>query len=300
MKSAILRKAFLTLALAVMTVIGLSAGTLPSLPAPQVVALAGTLPQGLAQAQVSGNASADQQLQLSISLPLRSSALLKMMLRNMYDPTSPEYHQYLSPATFSLWFAPTQATVNRVTSWLKAQGLHVGSVASNHLLVDASGSVAQVDQAFQVQIKNYNLNGKSFYAPDRNPLLPTSISDAIQGINGLDNMATWQPRLQPNVPATGPAGGFTPSELRTAYDFNGIIGNGDQGDGQTVAIFELDGYKSSDITNYESHYRKRARKPSVFSRGLNGRSLPEDGRTGQVSKPGARLALDSARDLMHA
>ena len=88
MKSALLRKAFLTLALAILTIIGLSAATMPNLSAPQVVSLAGTLPQGLAQAQVTDNASADQQLQLSISLPLRNASLLKTMLYDMYTPAS--------------------------------------------------------------------------------------------------------------------------------------------------------------------------------------------------------------------
>lgn len=248
-----------------------------------MVTLAGTLPQGISQAQVLGDTSADQQLQLSISLPLRNAAALKAMQRDMYDPASPAYHQFLTPAQFNEWFAPTQATVNRVTNWLQQQGLQVNSVAPNHLLIDASGNVAQVEHAFQVHIKNYTLNGRSFYAPDSNPLLPASISDAIQGVNGLDNMAIWHPLLQPHLPATGPGGGFTPSELRTAYDFNGIISNGDQGDGQTVAIFELDGYKASDVTTYESNY------------GLTGGTFSNvlvDGATGSAGAGAIEVVLD--------
>ncbi|HEY7127299.1 MAG TPA: protease pro-enzyme activation domain-containing protein [Ktedonobacterales bacterium] len=285
MNSAFLRKAFLTLALVALTILGLSASTwYNSVSTTQgMVTIAGTLPQGISQAQVVGDTSASQQLQLSISLPLRNATALKAMQRDMYDPSSPAYHQFLTPAQFNQWFAPTQATVDRVTAWLKQQGLQVGSVASNHLLVDASGSVAQVERAFQVQIKNYNLNGRSFYAPDRNPLLPTNLSDAIQGVNGLDNMATWHPLLQPHIAATGPGGGFTPSELRTAYDFNGIISNGDQGDGQTVAIFELDGYKASDVTTYESNY------------GLTGGTFSNilvDGATGSAGAGAIEVVLD--------
>jgi subtilase family serine protease len=285
MKSALLRKAFLTLALAALTIIGLSASTWFNMSANQgLVAVAGTLPQGISQAQVLGDTNAAQQLQLSISLPLRNVAALKAMLHDMYNPDSPAYHQFLTPAQFNQWFAPTQATVKRVTTWLQKQGLHVSSVASNNLLVDATGSVAQVEHAFQVQIKNYTLkNGRSFYAPDRNPLLPTDLSDAIQGINGLDNMASWHPLLQPHIAATGPGGGFTPSELRTAYDFNGLISNGDQGDGQTVAIFELDGYKASDVTTYESNY------------GLTGGSFSNvlvDGATGSAGAGAIEVVLD--------
>lgn len=54
--------------------------------------------------------------------------------------------------------------------------------------------------------------------------------------------------------ATGPDGGYTPTELRTAYDENPLISNGDTGAGQTTALFELDGYNPSDISTYLSAY----------------------------------------------
>ncbi len=283
MKSALARQAFLTLALAALTILGLSAAALPSGPTQSLAALAGTVPQGLSQAQEVGSANADQQLQLSISLPLRNEALLRTMLRDMYDPASPHYHQFLTPTTFSQWFAPTQKTVNRVTTWLQQQGIRITSIAPNRLLIDASGSVAQVERAFQVQIKNYTLNGRKFYAPDKNPLLPSQLRDAIQSVGGLDNMATWHPLLLPNIRATGPGGGFTPSELRTAYEFTGLINNGDQGDGQTVAIFELDGYKASDVTNYRNQY------------GLTGGSIQNilvDGFNGSAGPGAIEVVLD--------
>jgi kumamolisin len=53
--------------------------------------------------------------------------------------------------------------------------------------------------------------------------------------------------------ATGPGGGFTPSELRTAYDMNALISSAD-GAGQTIALFELDGYEASDVDQYLGYY----------------------------------------------
>ncbi len=251
-----LRKWVVTLALAGMTILGLTAAALPNGSASASrVTLPGAQPAALSQAQNLGTAvSADQQLQLSIGLPLRNEALLNDMLRDMYNPTSPHYHQFFTPQIFNQWFAPSQQTVNRVTAWLKKQGLRVGSVSSNHLLIDASGSATQVQNAFQVHLGYYSKGGRTFYAPTNPPSVPALLSDAIQSVNGLDNMSVWHPNLAPSVANTGPGGGFTPGELRTAYDFNGLIGNGDQGDGQTVAIFELDGYKASDITTYKNNY----------------------------------------------
>jgi subtilase family serine protease len=277
-------KWIVTFALLGITILGLSAATFPSsLNANSRVTLPGHRPAALNSATSLGAVDASQQLQLSIGLPLRNDALLHTMLRDMYDPTSPHYHQFLTPQTFNQWFAPTQSTVNRVTTWLRQQGLQVGNVAPNHLLIDASGSVAQVESAFQVNINNYSKDGHTYYGPTGDPSLPATISDAIQSVNGLDNISALHPNLAPSIANTGPGGGYTPGELRTAYDFNGIISAGNQGDGQTVAIFELDGYKSSDITTYESNY------------GLTGGSFSNilvDGATGSAGSGAIEVVLD--------
>ncbi len=47
---------------------------------------------------------------------------------------------------------------------------------------------------------------------------------------------------------------FTPSQIQTAYNLSGLYSEGDRGEGQTVALFELDTFQKSDLTNYESCY----------------------------------------------
>src|SRR5437660_6249756 len=89
--------------------------------------------------------TADRQLQLSISLNLRNQAGLDALLKAQSDPSSPLYHQYLTPQQFTSMFSPTAATVNKVVAYLNSQGLHVSSVASNRLLIDASGSLSAVE-----------------------------------------------------------------------------------------------------------------------------------------------------------
>ncbi|GCF11432.1 hypothetical protein KDI_49960 [Dictyobacter arantiisoli] len=195
-------------------------------------------------------------LQLSISLNLRNRAALTALIAAQNDPTSASYHHYLTPQEFSAEFSPTQQTVDSVVAYLRSQNIHVSSVSSNRLLVDASGTVANVEQAFGVTIDDYNLNGRHVYSPTSDPSVPASIGNAIVNISGLDNVAQYRhagTQIK-NIPHTGPGGGYTPSELRTAYDVNSLISNGDTGSGQTTAIFELDGYQSSDVNTYLSNY----------------------------------------------
>jgi Pro-kumamolisin, activation domain len=204
-----------------------------------------------------------QALDISISLSLRNQSGLTQLIAAQNNPHSGFYHQYLSTREFQVRFSPTQATVNQVTSWLRSQGLVVHSVAANHLLIDASGSVATVEAAFQTTLASYQVNGRTVYAPTTEPSVPDALSGVIVNVTGLDDVGihTHGPIVQSQSRATqphigtGPAGGFTPSELRTAYDMNSLIStNHANGTGQTVAIFELDGYKPSDINSYLSYF----------------------------------------------
>jgi subtilase family serine protease len=200
--------------------------------------------------------ASDKQLNLSISLNLRNADALNALITAQNDPASSSYHHYLTPQEFEQSFAPTQATVQSVTSYLQSQGIQVASVAPNRLLIDATGTVANAEKAFNVTIANYALHGRSVFSPTTNPSIPASLNTMISNIAGLDNVAHYHynSQVQRTAPHLGPAGGYTPSELRTAYDINPLISNGDNGTGQTVAIFELDGYQPSDINAYLSNY----------------------------------------------
>ncbi len=55
-------------------------------------------------------------------------------------------------------------------------------------------------------------------------------------------------------PHTGLGGGYGPADLNGAYDATPLLQAGIQGNNQTVAVFELAGYPSSDITQYFQAY----------------------------------------------
>lgn len=186
----------------------------------QRVALSGQAVPLIQQAQLLQATNPNQQLNLSIGLQLRSSSALDSLLGALYDPQSPQYRQYLTSDQFNQLFAPTPDQVQQVVSFLQSQGLTVNSVAPNNLLIDASGSVAQVQQAFNVHISNYQLGNRTFYANATPPTVPASISQLITSIGGLDNSVQYQPlyrRAIKNIgmrfaPSAGPTRGFGPKD----------------------------------------------------------------------------------------
>ena len=59
------------------------------------------------EAKPVGALPATQRLNFSIVLPLRNQAELSKLLGRLYDPSSPDYHHYLSVPEFTEQFGPT-------------------------------------------------------------------------------------------------------------------------------------------------------------------------------------------------
>jgi subtilase family serine protease len=51
---------------------------------------------------------------------------------------------------------------------------------------------------------------------------------------------------------------FTADEVASAYDFSGLYAQDDEGQGETIAVYELEPYAASDIAAYQSCYRTAA------------------------------------------
>ncbi|HEX6797558.1 MAG TPA: S53 family peptidase [Ktedonobacterales bacterium] len=222
------------------------------------VTLQGHLVPALRHAKVLRATDGGKTLHLDIVLAPRNQGTLHQLLAAQNNQNSPLYHRYLTSQQYQQQFSPSQATVDALTQFLNAQGLTVGKVSANRAIIQVSGSVSTIEQALGVKINDYQLGKRVVYGPANEPTLPAQLAATVTGIVGLDNVAVYQNHTQrPNANAPrlggGPNGGYTPAELRAAYNMNPLISSYN-GTGQTVAIFELDSYNPSDINTYLSHY----------------------------------------------
>jgi uncharacterized repeat protein (TIGR03803 family) len=196
-------------------------------------------------------------LHLSIALPLRDRVGLTNLLQQLYDPSSANYHQFLTPAQFAARFGPTGSDYESVTKFAKSHGLIVTGRHSNRALLSVEGTVADIERAFHVSINQYQdpKHSRIFYAPDTAPSLDLDVP--VLAVSGLDNYFLPHPCLRPipaeqtkpNLTGSGPNGGYLGNDFRAAY----IPGSPVTGTGQTVGLLEFDsGYYQSDITAYET------------------------------------------------
>ncbi len=134
-----------------------------------------------------GAASGNEVVKLSAFIGFRDQAALKTMIAAVSTPGSASYGKYLTAAEFRARFAPTAHQAAKVEKALSDLGFTVGKSPASRLYVEFSGTVAQVEAAFQVSQNLYSYAGKTIRANAEEPSLPASLSGLVISINGLSD-----------------------------------------------------------------------------------------------------------------
>lgn len=118
-----------------------------------------------------GSLPAERRMNLSFVLPLRNQAELSDLLNRLYDPASPDYHQFLSVEEFTQRFGPTAEDFQAVVDFSQAHGLTVTDRPANRRLVPVSATVARMEEVLHARMNLYRhpTEDRSFYSPDRAP-----------------------------------------------------------------------------------------------------------------------------------
>jgi len=213
--------------------------------------------------------------------PQQESALEAFMAQQ-YDPKSANFHHWLQPEEFGSLYGPSDSDIAAVTSWLQNHGFQIYLVNKGRVTLEFSGTAAQVQEAFHVEMHHYLVNGKMHLANDRDPSIPEALAPVIGGIASLhDFFPTHQSILGRYVrrnPKTGlvtpaypdfsgptPEFGFTnengnPQEDITPYDFATIYNllplwnAGITGKGQTIAISAVTDIQASDVNTFRQTF----------------------------------------------
>lgn len=204
-----------------------------------------------------GRLPASQNLRLAIGLPLRNRPRLAELLQQLYDPGSTNYHQYLTSEQFTEQFGPSVEDYQAVMDFAQSNGLELAAIHSSRILLDVRGRVSDVEKAFHITLRTYQhpSEPRTFFAPDVPPSVDASLP--IIEIEGLSDYAALHPashRKQPTgTKHGGTAAGSGPYGYYLGYDFRNAYAPGVSlnGAGQTIGLFEADGYYTNDILAYE-------------------------------------------------
>jgi hypothetical protein len=194
-----------------------------------------------------GQVPASTVISLAVGLPLQNLAGLQALVDASADPTSPTYRQHISQTTLMQNYAPSATDYGKLAAWGRSYGLNVVTYGNN-IVADITGTAGQIEQALFVNlVYQTRPDGSTFYGPDRPPRIALPVT--LLGMSGLDNFVL--PRPGQTAPI---AGTFQSNDLRAAY--LGPAGSpcaGVTGQGQSIGLFELDGFTPADVITYQNN-----------------------------------------------
>ncbi|HEY4089814.1 MAG TPA: protease pro-enzyme activation domain-containing protein [Bryobacteraceae bacterium] len=236
--------------------------------------LPGHLRQGVIAANDRGRISAARSLR-HVTLTLeRSSAQeadLQALLARQQDPSSPDFHKWLTPEEFADRFGLPQSDIDQVTSWLRSQNLTVDSVDRGRTAISFSGNVRNVEQALQVEIHNYEINGEAHFSNTGEPSVPAGIGNFVASVRGLDDFR-MKPRSvrKPAVPrpnytsVTTGTHYLAPDDIAKIYDVQPLYDSGITGKGQKIAVVGQTQINVSDIQQFRTYFNLPDNDPTML------------------------------------
>jgi subtilase family serine protease len=260
--------------------------------------------------------------------PEQETALEQLMAQQL-DPSSPNYHHWLTPDEFGQRFGPSDSDIQIVSSWLSSHGFDINSVAKGRNVIEFSGNAGQVREALHTEIHSYLVKGLEHWANASDPQIPAALTPVVAGVNTLHN---FHPRAMAHrlgeysrSKATGevrpvhpeftfdigsPCGlnntcfAVGPADFATIYHVQQLWSAATpiDGTGQTIAIVNDSNINVADAASFRSLFGLPVNSPHIIlagtDPGMNGDEIEADIDTqwsGAVAK-GATINLVIAAD----
>ncbi|MDE2052796.1 MAG: peptidase S53, partial [Gammaproteobacteria bacterium] len=198
---------------------------------------------------------------------------------------------HLSRTEFARRHGASRADLDAVREFAEAHGLAVVQEHAGRRSLVLSGTVAQFNDAFAVELQHYSHPGGTYRGRTGPVHIPAELEGVIEAVLGLDNRPQARAHFRMrrssgrrrSRPARAGAASFTPVQLASLYDFP----RGD-GKGECIALIELGGgYRPQDIETYFSGLGLAA--PAVTAVSVDqGANRP----TGDPNGPDGEVMLD--------
>ena len=225
----------------------------------------------LARPQFDHGRSDSTQRLSGVSLVFRLSPAqqsdLNRLLREQQDPSSANYHKWLTPEQYAARFGMTQNDLAKVTSWAQSQGLTVDGISRNRNEISLSGTVGQIEYALKTEIHNYSIKGEQHFANATDIALPAAFAAEVLSVRGLSDFHP-KPRFRRAAPRfTSSLSGnhfVIPGDFATIYDLPSVY----DGTGQAIAVVGQTLISTTDIDAFRSAAGLPARTSSNFQQTL--------------------------------
>jgi kumamolisin len=213
--------------------------------------ISGSERQSVRNATVIHNSHPDQTIEVSIRLRPKAEAKFKELRSALEKPG----FKHVSRAEFESAHGADPADVNQIKKFAQEFGLKVHETGTElaRRTVTVSGTVSNLQKAFNVELKEYSHPKGNFRGRVGAISVPSEYAEIIKGVFGLDNRPQADPHFRrlteperhKHKTAASPVS-YNPNQVAQLYDYP----TGD-GTGQCIGLIELGGgFQLDDISAY--------------------------------------------------
>jgi kumamolisin len=234
---------------------------------------------------------ADPTERIEVSVIVRRGARQALQARVAKLTAGDRSVGFLSREEFTKKHGADAADLAAVRKFAAAQSLDVIQEDAGRRTVILSGTVAQFNAAFSVQLQQCAHSGGTYRGRTGAIQLPAELDGVIEAILGLDNRPQSKPHFRLRQPGNANKKldgaqaqiSFTPLQVASLYGFPSGTG-----EGQCIAIIELGGgFRAADLKQYFKELEVGSPKVSAVSVD-HGTNSP----TGEVNGPDGEVMLD--------
>jgi pseudomonalisin len=219
-----------------------------------------------------------EQMVLVLKPDPEQKAALEALTAAQQDPSSPLYHQWLTPESYAEHFGASAGDLAQVQLWLERNGFQVDEVPASRQAIVFSGTAAQVESAFQTALKTYRIGGKRHIANSSDPTLPAALAPVVAGVASLHDVFSAPQHTAPvkvkrypgegdRTPkpdyTAGSAHYLSPADYATIYDIASLYQQAYTGSGETIAIVGRADISLPDVRSFRSTFGLPANDPVV-------------------------------------
>jgi kumamolisin len=228
-------------------------------------------------------AAAEPAERLEVSVLVRRSAPEDFATRVAAIASGRSPGPTLSREEFAKQHGADASDLAAVRAFANASGLAVVQEHVARRTVVLSGTVAQFNAAFQVQLQHMQYAGGSYRGRTGAIQLPAALDGVVEAVLGLDSRPQANPHCRLRRHAAGAAVSYSPLQVASAYGFPAGTGQG-----ECVALIELGGgFRPADLETYFKGLGVGS--PSVVAVSVDhAKNAP----TGDASGPDGEVMLD--------
>src|SRR5216684_4187360 len=198
---------------------------------------------------------------LQLQRPPELEKALQQFIDELHTPDSSNFHRWITAQQFGARFGPAKQDLDTVTRWLESHGFKVNVVYPSGMVIDFSGTAAQVRNAFQTEVHHLEIKGEKHIANTSDPRIPAALAPLVSGVVSLHD---FKPHSMHHMRKAGTEFTFSdssggtnyavvPADLATIYNLNPLFNAGFSGQGQTIVLIEdTDVFSASDWSTFRS------------------------------------------------